>query len=157
MDTRREVVSILMKMIPEDKFTIHFMPLLNVSGEEYLTEMLNRNSRRESFALHPLDGPNYDELSIMISSTHRPAYESLSRGQKRRLILYMIITAGKLIAMKLKREPVLLFDDLTAELDSDGRDFAFKELSKTKWQVFITAPENPFRTRKKIGVINLPY
>lgn len=156
MDVRREVVSMLMKMIPDDKFTIHFIPSLNVSGEEYLTEMLNRNSRRESFSLHPLDGPSYDELSIIITETHRPAYESLSRGQKRRLILYMIITAGKLISMKLKREPVLLFDDLTAELDSDGRDFAYRELSKTKWQVFITAPENPFRTRKKLRVINLP-
>ena len=153
MDVRREVISLLMKMIPEEKFTIQFMPLLKTSGEEYLLEMLKKNSRRESFALHPLDGPNYDELSIIISKTKRPAYESLSRGQKRRLILYMIITAGKLISMKLKREPVLLFDDLTAELDSEGREFAYRELEKTKWQVFITAPENPFRTRKKFGGI----
>ena len=156
MDVRREVVSMMMKMIPDDKFTIQFMPSLNVSGEEYLLEMLNRNSRRESFSLHPLDGPGYDELSIIITETKRPAYESLSRGQKRRLILYMIITAGNLIAMKLKREPILLFDDFTAELDSEGRDFAYRELSKKKWQVFITSPENPFRTRKKLRVINMP-
>ena len=144
MDVRREVASLLMKMIPEEKFTIQFLPSLRISGEEYLLKMLNRNVRRESFALHPLDGPNYDELSIVITETKRPAYESLSRGQKRRLILYMIINAGKLIAMKLKREPILLFDDLTAELDSEGREFAYRELVKTHWQVFITAPENPF-------------
>ena len=153
MDMRREVVSLLTKMIPDDTFSIQFMPDIRTSGEEYLREMLNRNSRRESFALHPLDGPNYDELSIIISKTNRPAYESLSRGQKRRLVLCMIITAGKLIAHKLKREPVLLFDDLTAELDSEGKSFVYRELSKTKWQVFITAPENPFRTRKKFGGI----
>ena len=148
MDMRREVVSLLMKMIPKDKFVINFMPSLSMSCEEYLLEMLKKNSKRELFALHPLDGPNYDELAIIITETGRPAYESLSRGQKRRLILYMIITAGKLIAMKLKREPVLLFDDLTAELDSEGREFAYRELEKTKWQVFITAPENPFSRKK---------
>ena len=119
-----------------------------------MLDMLNRNSRRESFSLHPLDGPGYDELSIIITETKRPAYESLSRGQKRRLILYMIITAGKLIALKLKREPVLLFDDLTAELDSEGRDFAFRKLNETKWQVFITAPENPF-SKKRIKTENM--
>ena len=154
MDIRREVVALLMKMIPDDTFTMQLMPAINISGKEYLTEMLNRNSKRELFALHPLDGPNYDELSIIISKTKRPAYESLSRGQKRRLILYIIITAGKLIAHKLKREPVLLFDDLTAELDSEGRSFTYRELLKTKWQIFITAPENPF-TRHRIKPENI--
>ena len=154
MDVRREVVSMLMKMIPENKFVIELVPSINVSGEEYLLEMLKRNSKRELFSFHPLDGPNYDELSITVTETRRPAIESLSRGQKRRLILSMIITAGKLIAMKLKREPVLLFDDLTAELDSDGRDFAYTKLYETKWQVFITAPEKPFRTSKKFGGID---
>ncbi len=148
MDARRDVVSMMMNMIPEGKFIMQFMPAINVSGEEYLTEMLNRNSKRESYALHPLDGPNYDDLSIIISETGRPASESLSRGQKRRMILYMIITAGKLIAQKLKREPILLFDDLTAELDSEGKSFVYSELLKTKWQVFITAPENPFRRNR---------
>ncbi len=148
MDARREVVSMMMKMIPEGKFIMQFTPAINVSGEEYLAEMLNRNSRREAFALHPIDGPNYDDLSIIINETSRPASETLSRGQKRRLILYMIIMAGKLISMKLKREPILLFDDLTAELDSEGKSFVYSELLKTKWQVFITAPENPFKRNR---------
>ena len=148
MDVRREVTSMMMKMIPEGKFSLQFMPFLRTSGEEYLTEMLNKNSKRESYALHPLDGPNYDDLSIIISETKRPASESLSRGQKRRLILYMIITAGKLISQKLKREPILLFDDLTAELDSEGKSFVYRQLSQTQWQVFITAPENPFKRNR---------
>lgn len=154
MDRRREVISMMMRLIPEGKFVMNFMPDINTSGEEYLLDMLGRNSKRESFALHPLDGPNYDELSIIITETNRPAYESLSRGQKRRLILYIIITAGKLIAEKLKRDPILLFDDLTAELDSEGRSFAYRQLVKTKWQIFITAPENPF-TRHKIKPENI--
>ena len=58
--------------------------------------------------------------------------------------MFLLLTAGKLIARKMKREPVMLLDDLTAELDAEGREFVHAELVKTGWQVFITAPENPF-------------
>ena len=141
-----------MRLIPSEKLSLSFVPELNVSWEEYLREALKQHSMRELAAFRPIDGPNYDELAITVDG--RPASEALSRGQKRRMILYIIITAGKLIALKLKRNPVLLFDDLTAELDSEGREFVYHELAKTKWQVFITAPEKPFATRKKFGGIN---
>ncbi len=155
MDTRREVCGQLMRIIPPGKFTLEFQPSLNASGEEYLREALDRNRNREMYAQRPLYGPNYDDMSITITENGRPAYEALSRGQKRRLILYMIITAGKLILQRLKREPVLLFDDLTAELDADGREWTYRKLLETKWQVFITAPEKPFASRKKFGGIKL--
>ncbi|MBR0185168.1 MAG: hypothetical protein IJQ24_03985, partial [Synergistaceae bacterium] len=85
----------------------------------------------------------------------RPASESLSRGQKRRLILYIILTSGRLIEERLKRKPVLLLDDLTAELDAEGREWTYNQLKATGWQAFITAPEKPFATRRKFGGINL--
>ena len=163
MDKRREVISQLMSLINPQKITLSFLPLLTsspansqmTSGQEYLHHALQANSKRELYAQRPLCGPNYDELAIIISSNGRLASEALSRGQKRRLVLYLIITAGKLIAMRLKREPVLLFDDLTAELDAEGREFTYQQLAKTKWQIFITAPEKPFKTRKKFGGITL--
>ena len=83
----------------------------------------------------------------------KPVAESLSRGQKKRLILYLIITAGKLIALKIKRNPILLLDDFTAELDSEGKEWTYLQLTKTNWQVFLTSPENPFSIRKKFGGI----
>ncbi len=154
MDARRETLSQLIGLIPPGRFSMSFMPVLKVSGEEYLRESLRRNYGRELRAFRPLDGPNYDDVAITVDSDGRPASEALSRGQKRRLILYIIITAGKMTALKLKRNPVLLFDDLTAELDSEGREFVYQELVKTKWQVFITAPEKPFASRKKFGGID---
>ena len=155
MDTRRQVLRELETVITPGKFSMAFTPALGVPGAEYLREALERNRSRELYAQHPLDGPNYDEVAITIDANGRPASEALSRGQKRRLILSLIITAGRLIARRLKREPVLLLDDLTAELDAEGRERAFRELDGTKWQVFITAPEKPFSSRKKFGGINL--
>lgn len=151
MDKRREVVSQLMSMIPSGKFTMSFVPEIKISGEDYLREALKKNYAKELRALRPQDGPGYDDLAIIISSNERPAYEALSRGQKRRLILFLLITSGKLIAHRMKRKPVMLLDDLTAELDSEGREFVHSELEKTGWQIFITAPENPFMSGKKFN------
>lgn len=155
MDIRREVLAQFVKMIPPGKIAVEFFPRIK-SGEEYLREMITVNARREFYAQRVLFGPNYDDISIMIPEKGKTASESLSRGQKRRLILYMIITAGKLIAERLKKSPILLLDDLTAELDSEGRQWTYNELAKTKWQVFITSPEKPFASRKKFGGITLP-
>lgn len=155
MDTRRAVLSELVKIIPPGKFSLDFVPSTRASCEEYMREMTAANSERERYSQRPLFGPNYDEIAITISDTGRPASESLSRGQKRRLILYMILTAGKLIVQRLNRKPVLLLDDLTAELDREGREWAYHEISRTGWQSFITAPEKPFPSRRKFGGITL--
>ena len=154
MDRRREVVSQMMSLIPQGRFTLSVVPGVRGTSEGYLREALRRNYVRELRAFRPQDGPSYDDLAITLANG-RPATEALSRGQKRRLILFLLITSGKLTALKMKKEPVLLFDDLTAELDSDGREFVHRELVKTGWQVFITAPENPFSSGNDSGVIVL--
>ena len=144
MDRRREVIAQMMRLIPAGRFTLSVVPEVRGACDEFLREALRRNYVRELRAFRPQDGPSYDDLAITLCANGRPASEALSRGQKRRLILFLLITAGKLTAWRMKREPVMLFDDLTAELDAEGREFVHVELAKTGWQVFITAPENPF-------------
>lgn len=156
MDIRRAVLGELVRIMPSGKFSLEFVPAINASGEEYLREMCRVHSRRETYARRTLFGPNYDELAITIDETGRLASESLSRGQKRRLILYMLLTAGRLIAQRMGKSPVLLLDDFTAELDREGREFTHKELSATGWQVFLSAPERPFAGRRKFGMVELP-
>lgn len=142
MDKRREVVSQLMGLT-DGGFMLEVRPVVSGGCEGYLDVALKEHKHIELRTLRPCDGPGYDDVAILMPSG-RTASESLSRGQKRRLILKIIITAGRLTAMKVKREPVLFFDDLTAELDSEGREWTYHELSKTGWQVFVTSPENPF-------------
>ncbi len=149
MDRRREAAEQLMRIAPQEKFRLYFVPELNVPGSEYLREMLKVNRAKELRAFRPEDGPGYDDLAITLNANGRPASEALSRGQKRRLILYLLVSAGRLTAHRMKREPVMLFDDLTAELDAQGRDFVYTELTKTGWQIFLTAPENPFASIQK--------
>lgn len=156
MSTRRKVLNLLRGLFPSDsKLLLELLPVIKPdSCGEYLQEFIKRESFRERRAQRVICGPGFDELAINLADTNRPAADSLSRGQKRRLILYIIITAGKLIESRLKRAPILLLDDFTSELDSQGREFVHKELIKTGWQIFITAPEKPFRTSKNFREIN---
>ena len=146
MDRRREAVSLLRTMMTQNNFSLEFLPVIDVQGERFLKNILKDKNygTRERHAMRPLTGPNYEELSITLLDSKRPASEALSRGQKRGLVLNLIIDAGKLIVLRLRREPILLFDDFTAELDSKGRERTREKLIATGWQVFMTAPENPF-------------
>lgn len=158
MDIRREVVRQLVTMMTEKKVLLKFLPEIEKgsSSENYLRTVTESNKKREIYAQRSLFGPSFDELSIIVTETGRPASESLSRGQKRRLILYLIITAGRMIEARLGRKPVLLLDDMTAELDAEGRNKIFDWLKLTDWQVFLTAPENPFGRKKGVkGVVML--
>ena len=154
MDRRREVTSLLKTIINQNNFNLEFLPAVNNNGERFLKNTLKdkKYQARERQAMRPLIGPNYEELSITLRDNNKSASEALSRGQKRRLILNLIINSGKLIKLRLRRNPILLFDDLTAELDKEGREWTCQKLLETGWQVFITAPEDPFE--KQLGIRN---
>ena len=151
MDRRREVTSLLKTVMLQNNFNLEFLPAINLNGEKFLKNTLKDKKylARECQAMRPLIGPNYEELAITLRDSGRTASEALSRGQKRRLILNLIINSGKLIKLRLKRNPILLFDDLTAELDKEGREWTCQKLLETGWQAFITAPENPFENQDK--------
>ncbi len=150
MERRRKVISMLQEFLnnSEKTFTIKIIPdLKNLSGADFLYNSLKIHHEREILAMRPLSGVNFDDIVFMVND--KPASDVLSRGQKRMLVLNLIINAGKLIYSRLKRKPVLFFDDLTAELDTNARETALKNLLDTGWQIFLTAPENPFLGGKK--------
>ncbi|MCR5346511.1 MAG: AAA family ATPase [Fretibacterium sp.] len=123
-------------------FSFTMTPELEGSGAESLLRGLEETAEKERYALRPLVGPNRDDLVLI--SMGRPAAESLSRGQKRRLVLSLILRAGRLIELQLRRKPVLFFDDLAAELDADARHESGAALLATGWQIFVTGTEDPF-------------
>ncbi len=139
MDARRRVLT----QISHKDFTLKLFPEIpDSSSAEFLFRELQRTSQRERYALHPIVGANYDDLQITLNSNSKPAAIALSRGQKRKLTLELIISAAELIAKTLGKNPVLFFDDLFAELDPENRAFSFKKLAQTNWQCFVTSPEN---------------
>ena len=97
---------------------------------------------RERHTRVPPVWPHRDDLIFMCLG--RPATLSLSRGQKRRVVAAAILAAGRLIEARMRIRPILLLDDIAAELDADGRRMMGTALGATGWQVFVTGTENPF-------------
>ena len=114
----------------------------NLQCNEYLLNLLHDANyiNRERGAMRVLTGPSHDDLKILVND--RAANDALSRGQKRRLVLYLIIAAGYLISSRLRTRPVLLFDDLAAELDNKNLKICAEALLNTGWQIFITGTED---------------
>lgn len=157
MEARRRVVLCLLELNENPNISLSVTPRIEGGGAECLLAALKETSERELHALRPLVGPGRDDLEITVldaeGSISRPASECLSRGQKRRLVLSLILMSGRLIERQLRRKPILLFDDLAAELDVENRQRAGELLFKTGWQVFVTGTEDPFPGLEKFSCI----
>jgi len=114
--------------------------------EDYVEDLrsaLAAGLERERRAGLVLAGPHRDDL--MFSCLGRPAALALSRGQKRRVAMAAILAAGRIVEAKLRVKPILILDDVTAELDADGKALMGLALMATGWQVFASGVEDPFR------------
>jgi len=115
--------------------------------ENYVEDLrlaLDAGLERERRAGVVLAGPHRDDL--LFSCLGRPAALALSRGQKRRVVMAVILAAGRMIETKLRVKPILILDDAAAELDSNGRSLMGRALAATGWQVFASGVEDPFQT-----------
>jgi DNA replication and repair protein RecF len=111
---------------------------------EDMEKALAASLERERHAGTVLVGPHRDDL--IFSCRGRPASSALSRGQKRRVVVAAILAAGRLVEEKLRLKPILILDDVTAELDAEGRELTSLALTGIGWQVFASAAgaDSPF-------------
>jgi DNA replication and repair protein RecF len=145
-DVRRRAVELLAeKLLLEDALlpcAVELSLLLQgtfglADPVEDLEEALTASLEHERHAKTVLVGPHRDDL--FFSCLGRPASAVLSRGQKRRVVMASILAAGRLIEEKLRLKPILILDDVAAELDAKGRELMGSALAGTGWQVFASA------------------
>ena len=98
-------------------------------------------AERERASGTPLVGPHRDDL--LLSCESRTAAEVLSRGQRRRAALSLIMAAASSVQERYRAAPVLLLDEVTSELDASGRDILMNCLGRSGWQVFAATAESP--------------
>ena len=91
-----------------------------------------------------LYGPHKGEVTINVSG--RKAARILSRGETKTVIVDIIAAIAHHVTEASKKSPVILADDLPAELDHQACKHAFDTLAKTNAQVFVTA----------LDVVNFP-
>jgi DNA replication and repair protein RecF len=109
-------------------------------GEDF-ARSLKSHAREERRRGRVLCGPAGDDLLLEVQG--RLASVVLSRGQRRRLALALMIGMGYLLEGSSHRKPLFVMDEVTAELDMPGRALLFETLQTTTWQV-LAATAEPF-------------
>ncbi len=107
-------------------------------SEDWWKSLEAAKSRERAYCT-PLVGPHRDD--IVFSCNGISAANCLSRGQKRRASVALVIAAGRCIERRLRRSPILLLDEMASELDQSGREQFVDALRSTGWQVIATAAE----------------
>lgn len=104
-----------------------------------LDDALANNKSREMNYGHSLYGAHKFDVKFLLDK--RPIETQLSRGQQKLFLLALTFAQAKLIERVERVKPIVLIDDVGAELDNKSRSALSKALSSIKCQVVITAIE----------------
>ena len=114
------------------------VPLTQGSPEEVQQAFLDKIAQRVIAEQHQgttLVGPHRDEIELTINQT--PARQYGSQGQQRTLVLALKLAELKLIEEVIGESPLLLLDDVLAELDPN-RQNQLLEAIQDRFQTLIT-------------------
>lgn len=82
-------------------------------------------------------GPHLDDINIYLDNQQARAYAS--QGQQRNIAISLKLSELYAIKELADFYPVLLLDEVLAELDHDRRNFLLEELQNKKYQCFLTS------------------
>ncbi len=113
--------------------------------EENLSQALEETRYKDLERGFTSRGPHRAEL--VLKSKGLPVNKIFSRGQQKLLIYAFGLAAANLVFQATARRPVLLADDLPSELDAERISRLMSMLSKSGFQVLVTALEGaPIKT-----------
>ncbi|NQY63059.1 MAG: DNA replication/repair protein RecF [Alteromonadaceae bacterium] len=117
-----------------------------------LLEILNANKERELSYGHSLFGAHKFDIKFLIN--RRVIDVKLSRGEQKLFLLALTFAQANLIKKVKRVKPILLIDDVGAELDDNSRTLLSNAISELDCQVIITAIEKnvlePFLCQSKV-------
>jgi len=102
-----------------------------------LIDSLKTNEEREKSFGYSLYGAHKFDVKFMLGK--HTLDSQLSRGQQKLFLLALTFAQAKLIARVKRVKPILLIDDIGAELDTNSRQALSKAIDKLNCQVIITA------------------
>lgn len=121
-----------------------------------LSEAINRSTTQDRERETGLTqvGPHRADIRLMWQQL--PAKEVLSRGQKKVLAYCLKLAQLKCLLVQGAPKPVILADDLSAELDQHHLLALLQQLSGFKTQVFLTALEHGQLPSEVLWANNMP-
>ena len=123
----------------EDEISFTYRKGWNEDRYDNLAQSLEENINTEKDQFRCLYGPHRADLSVLWNG--KVAKDSCSRGQKKLLLYGFRLAQIRLLNQESNNRPLLLLDDLPAELDSNNRNKVVRFLMDNSCQVFVTAIE----------------
>lgn len=109
-------------------------------AKEDFISSTQRLRTREMAAKGALVGPHRDDLIFL--SNCEPAASRLSRGLRKKAAVSVMLAAADAVHKALKRKPILLLDEVTSELDPQGKSEMLTTLNSKAMQVFAASAED---------------
>jgi DNA replication and repair protein RecF len=107
--------------------------------DRQLIELLEENIQKERLRGYTGFGPQRAEITIKVNN--QSAQTCISRGQQKTLVALMRLAQAMQFTEATNKPCVLLYDDLSAELDEKHRAQILEVLSTMDIQLFLTAIE----------------
>ncbi len=127
--------------------------------EEAYARKLRDNRQSDSKAGHTQLGPHRDDIHFQQGKHNIGSI--FSRGQAKQFIVSLTLAQADVYRRACKVSPIMLVDDLTAELDLDALQFILARLQGQDMQVFITTTSlEPLSLTKKgrdMGVFHVEH
>jgi DNA replication and repair protein RecF len=121
-----------------DRVTVQYMQ--GWSQKNSLDDVLSKNRERETSYGFSLYGAHKFDVKFLLD---KKAIETqLSRGQQKLFLLALTFAQASFISRVKLVKPILLIDDVGAELDFNSRTALFDAIEKLDCQVIITAIES---------------
>ena len=142
--SRYDVISQIMAM---QKKSISSFPMadLSVIGTTYKSaqefqDALANSRKADLYAGRTLKGPHLSDLAAIYSSKGMDA-KNCSTGEQKALLISLIIATAKIQVEIFNTPPILLFDEVSAHLDSNRRSVLYQELCSLGLQAFLTGTD----------------
>ncbi|MEM6251333.1 MAG: DNA replication/repair protein RecF [Cyanobacteria bacterium P01_D01_bin.156] len=124
-----------------EQLTIHYSPNVDLDSDnpveiqQAFLDQLKSRTMAEHYQRTTLVGPHRDDIQFFINET--PARQYGSQGQQRTLVLALKLSELQLIEEVVGEPPLLLLDDVLAELDLN-RQNQLLETIQDRFQTLIT-------------------
>lgn len=115
---------------------------------EQVYSLLNQYIDREIASKSCLVGSHRDDLIIYLNDKN--AKNFASQGQSRSVILSIKLSILNYLDSKLSSSPIVLLDDVNAELDSNRTKAFFDLILSKKYQIFVTSTEDFFNSHSNL-------
>jgi len=117
---------------------------------EYYTELLDKKQNEEIIRAQSLIGPHRDDISFFINNIDAKSYAS--QGQQRTVVLALKLAELDFIREIINENPVLLLDDVLAELDQARQNFLLDSIKEDIQTIITTVDISSFEPPYLEGV-----